>query len=52
MDRELGDVGMGMGHGVAGASVENELHRYLASGRGYYFIGVYLIDYSSYTDMY
>ena len=26
MDRELGDLGMGMGHGVAGTSTENELH--------------------------
>ena len=32
MDRELGDLGMGMGHGVAGAANENELH--LASARG------------------
>ena len=29
MDRELGDLGMGMGHGVAGTSTKNEL-----SGRG------------------
>ena len=32
MDRELGDLGMGMGHGVAGASTKNELFR--ASRRG------------------
>ena len=32
MDRELDDLEMGMGHGVAGVSTENELH--LASGSG------------------
>ena len=32
MDRELGDLGMGMGHGVATTSIKNELFQ--ASGRG------------------
>ena len=32
MDRELGDLGMGMGHGAAGTSTKNKLFR--ASYRG------------------
>ena len=32
MDRELGDLGMGMGHGIAGASTKNELFQISARG--------------------